>query len=352
MPAALEYTYTNFLKCQPINFKGTEGVVGLTQWFKKMESIFHISNCTKTLKKMMTDKYCPRGEIKKLEIEVWNLKVKESNEVKKYVGGLPDMIQGSVTASKPKKMQDAIEFATELMDQKIRALAEHQRIGEKKPYRGSKTLRPKCDYHHDGQCAPKVFTCFECGAQGHFKSNWLKLKNKNQENQAGNGNAMARAYVVGTVGTNPNSNVVMDFLEVFLKDLSGIPPTRQVELQIDLVPGVAHVARAPYRLAPSEMKELSDPLAPILALPEGAENFIVYCDALHKGLGVVLMQKEKVIAYASRQLKIHETNYTTHDLELGAVVFALKIRGTICIEQSVPCSLITKVCNTFLIRRN
>ncbi|GJY42995.1 putative reverse transcriptase domain-containing protein, partial [Tanacetum coccineum] len=64
---------------------------------------------------------------------------------------------------------------------------------------------------------------------------------------------------------------------------------------------------------------------PILALPEGAENFIIYCDALHKGLGDVLMQNEKVIAYASRQLKIHEKNYTTHDLELGTVVFALKI---------------------------
>ncbi|GJV92806.1 putative reverse transcriptase domain-containing protein [Tanacetum coccineum] len=65
--------------------------------------------------------------------------------------------------------------------------------------------------------------------------------------------------------------------------------------------------------------------APILALTEGNENFIVYCDASHKGLGAVLMQKEKVIAYASRQLKIHEKNYTTHDLELGAVVFALKM---------------------------
>ncbi|GJT40601.1 putative reverse transcriptase domain-containing protein [Tanacetum coccineum] len=65
--------------------------------------------------------------------------------------------------------------------------------------------------------------------------------------------------------------------------------------------------------------------APILALPQGAENFIVYCDASHKGLGAVLMQNKKVIAYASRQLKIHEKNYTTHDLELGTVVFALKI---------------------------
>ncbi|GKC54177.1 putative reverse transcriptase domain-containing protein [Tanacetum coccineum] len=65
--------------------------------------------------------------------------------------------------------------------------------------------------------------------------------------------------------------------------------------------------------------------APILALPEGSEDFIAYCDASKKGLGVVLMQRENVIAYASRQLKIHEKNYTTHDLELGAVVFALKI---------------------------
>ncbi|GJS76581.1 putative reverse transcriptase domain-containing protein [Tanacetum coccineum] len=152
----------------------------------------------------------------------------------------------------------------------------------------------------------------------------------------------------------------------------GLPPTRQVEFQIDLVPGVAPVARAPYRLAPSEMKELSEKLkelsdkgfirpsssswgapvlfvkkkdgsfrmcidyreltildseepAPILALPEGSEDFIAYCDASKKGLGAVLMQREKVISYASRQLKIHEKNYTTHDLELGAVVFALKI---------------------------
>ncbi|GJX53911.1 putative reverse transcriptase domain-containing protein [Tanacetum coccineum] len=103
--------------------------------------------------------------------------------------------------------------------------------------------------------------------------------------------------------------IVRDFLEVFPEDLPGIPPTRQVEFQIDLVPGVAPVARAPYRLAPSEMKELSDQLQ----------------ELSDKGLGVVLMQNEKVIAYASRQLKIHEKNYMTHDLELGTVVFALKI---------------------------
>ncbi|GKE11125.1 putative reverse transcriptase domain-containing protein [Tanacetum coccineum] len=76
--------------------------------------------------------------------------------------------------------------------------------------------------------------------------------------------------------------------------------------------------------------------ASILALPEGSENFVVYCDASHKGLGAVLMPNEKVIAYAFRQLKIHKKNYTTHDLELGAVVITLKtwrhyLYGTKCI---------------------
>ncbi|GJY83355.1 putative reverse transcriptase domain-containing protein [Tanacetum coccineum] len=179
--------------------------------------------------------------------------------------------------------------------------------------------------------------------------------------------------------------LAQDFPKVFLEDLPGLPPTQQVEFQIDLVLGVAPVARTPYRLAPSELQELSTQLqdvsnkgfirpsfskiakpmtkltqknvkfdwsekaeaafqllkqrlcsAPILALPEGSENFVVYCNASRKGLGAVLMQREKVIAYASCQLKIYEKNYTTRDLELGAVVFALKmwrhyLYGTKCV---------------------
>ncbi|GKB52019.1 putative reverse transcriptase domain-containing protein [Tanacetum coccineum] len=76
--------------------------------------------------------------------------------------------------------------------------------------------------------------------------------------------------------------------------------------------------------------------AHILSLPKGIEDFVVYCDASIKGFRAVLMQREKMIAYASRQLKKHEENYTTHDLELGAVVFALQLwrhylYGTKCI---------------------
>ncbi|GKB77457.1 reverse transcriptase domain-containing protein [Tanacetum coccineum] len=256
---ARECTYQDFMKCQPLYFKGTEGVVELTQWFERMETVFRISNCSvdnqikfstctllagaltwwnshvrivgqdvayamtwTDLRKKMTDKYCPRNEMKKLEVELWNLKVKgtdvtgynqrfqelallcvrmfpkESDKVERYVGGLPDMIQGSVVASKPKTMQEATEMASELMDKKINTIAERQaenkrkfkntsrnnqnqqqqenkrqntgraytiRSGDKKSYAGSKPLCPKCNYNHNGPCAPK---CYKCNKFGHL----------------------------------------------------------------------------------------------------------------------------------------------------------------------------------------
>nr|GEX64569.1 hypothetical protein [Tanacetum cinerariifolium] len=126
----------------------------------------------------MTDKCCPRGEIKKLEVEMWNLKVKESDKIEKYIGGLPDMIYRSVMASKPKTMQYAIEFTTELMDKKISTLTERQAgnkrklnnnnqyqqppkkqcvaiaytagSGKRKEYAGTLSLCNKCKFHHNG----------------------------------------------------------------------------------------------------------------------------------------------------------------------------------------------------------
>nr|GEU59831.1 putative reverse transcriptase domain-containing protein [Tanacetum cinerariifolium] len=168
-PPARECTYQDFMKCKTLYLKCTKGVVELTQWFKRMETVFHISNCTmenqikfatytllgsaltwwnshvKTvgpdvayamtytnLKKKMTDEYCPRGKIKKLEVELWNLKVKESDKIERYISGLPDMIHGSVMSFKPMTMQDAIEFTTKLVDKKISTFAERQAENKRK----------------------------------------------------------------------------------------------------------------------------------------------------------------------------------------------------------------------------
>ncbi|GJV68908.1 putative reverse transcriptase domain-containing protein, partial [Tanacetum coccineum] len=613
-----------------------------------METVFHISNCPeksqvkyatctllnnalswwnshkrtigtdaafsmswRELMKLMTEVYCPRSEIKKMETELWNLTVKkldlaaytqrfqeltmlytkmvpeEEDRVEWYIRGLPDNIQGNVIAAEPTRLQDAVQIANNLMDQKLKGYA--------------------CKLHHKGPCTVRYGKCnkvghltqdCKCGRQGHFRSDYPKLKDQNRRNKAGNkngvGKARGKAYVLGGGDANSDSNVVkghpfninlmpielgsfdaiigMDWLtnhhamivcdenvvripygdevlivqgdggEVFLEDLPGLPSTRQVEFQIDLVPGAAPVARDPNRLASSELQELSTQLqelsdkgfirpssspwgAPILfvkkkdgsfrmcidycelnkltvknryPLPriddlfdqlqgssihskinlrsgyhqlrvrdedipktafrtryghydfqvmpfgltnaltvfmnlmnrvckpyldkfmiffiddiliyskskeeheehlklilellkkeelyvkfskcdfwlskvqflghvidsegihmdpakiesikdwespktlteirqfigfagyyrrfiEGSENFVVYCDASHNGLDAVLMQKERVIAYASRQLKIHEKIYTTHDLELGAIAFALKM---------------------------
>ncbi|GJX68765.1 putative reverse transcriptase domain-containing protein [Tanacetum coccineum] len=242
----------------------------------KIELVFHISNCAvenqvefatctflgnaltwwnshmktvtqdvayamdwKTLKKMMTFKYYPRGEIKKLKIELWNLKVKGSDvvsytlrfqelalmcgrmfheeleEVEKYVGGLPDMIQGNVMSYQPKMMEKAIEFANDQIDQKVLTITERQaehkrklefnagnnqgyqqqkkrqntgraytaRPGEKRDYTGSLPLCTKCNYHHKGPCAHR---CNKCKKIGHLARNCRSSGPNGNNNNHGN----------------------------------------------------------------------------------------------------------------------------------------------------------------------
>ncbi|GKB20895.1 hypothetical protein Tco_0854818 [Tanacetum coccineum] len=234
----------------------------LTWWNSHVKTVGHdaaYGMTWKTLRKMMTDKYYPRSEIKKLEMEIWNLKVKEtdvlsynqcfqeftlmcrrmfpeeSDEVEKYVRGLLDMIQGSVMASKPKTMQDAIEFATKLMDQKANmARAYSARPSEKKEYAGTLPLCNKCKLHHNGPCTikcanfqkvghltrdcrslttasnQKTLTCYECGNQGHYMSDFLELKNQNHGNQTGGTEARGMVYALGGGETNQDPNNMED----------------------------------------------------------------------------------------------------------------------------------------------
>nr|GEZ42116.1 Gag-Pol polyprotein [Tanacetum cinerariifolium] len=176
---------------------GTEGVVGLSRWFENMESVFHISGCGpdvkyamtwETLKKKITEKYCPRGEIKKLEIELWNLKEK----VDKYIGGLPDNIHENVMSARPKTLDKTIKLANDLMDQKLRTYAERQ----------IENKRRADDASRNNHGVQNTGTCFECGEPGHIKKNCPKLKNN------GNGGARGKAYVSGGGDTNPESNTV------------------------------------------------------------------------------------------------------------------------------------------------
>ncbi|GKD85938.1 putative reverse transcriptase domain-containing protein [Tanacetum coccineum] len=194
------------------------------------------------LKKKMTDKYCPQGEIKKLEIELWNLKID------KYISGIPDNIYGNVKSSRPKTLDETIELANDLMDQKLRTYVERQtdnkrkaddasrnnhgyqqqplkrqnvakvyNIGsdKKNPYGGS---LPKssgntnvANTQKGNGANPKGNGCFECGAPRHFKRDCPKLKNKD----GGNGSAQGWVYAVGNAekkgnaSRDPDSNVVM-----------------------------------------------------------------------------------------------------------------------------------------------
>nr|GEU48028.1 retrotransposon protein, putative, Ty3-gypsy subclass [Tanacetum cinerariifolium] len=190
---------------------------------------------------------------------------KEIDKVERYVDGLPDMIHGSVMATKPKTMQDAIEFATELMKKRstlglnIRLITKENLMTPPRTtitnLTRDKTLE---ELMLQGMVTGEHMKGLDlCVPNGHFKRECPKLKNNNNRaNQVRNAKAQAKVYTVGKAGANPVNNVVT----VFPEDLPGIPPTRQVEFRIDLIPHTALVAWAPYRLAPSEMKELAEQL--------------------------------------------------------------------------------------------
>nr|GEV58616.1 hypothetical protein [Tanacetum cinerariifolium] len=239
--------YTDFMKCHPLNFKGNKGVVSLTRWIEKMESVFNISGCAIE----------NQGEVKKLEIELWNSKVKgndvptytnrfqeltlictkfvanENEKIDKYISGLPDSIYGNVKSSKPRTLDETIELTNDLMDQKLRTYAErsdnkrkaddtsrsnhgHQQqpfkkqnvakvynmgTGERKPYDGSFPKCTKCQRHHNGPCTQK---CHKCNKVGHFARDCRSSGNAN----VANAQRVRNAEKNENAPKNPDLNVV------------------------------------------------------------------------------------------------------------------------------------------------
>ncbi|GJV77960.1 reverse transcriptase domain-containing protein [Tanacetum coccineum] len=244
-----ECTFHDFVKCQSLNFKGTKGVVGLTRWFEKMETIFHIRNCperyqvkyaTCTLlnsaltwwnahkRSIGVDVAFAMSwrEVMKLMTEFTMFCTKmvheEEDRLKKFIGSLSDNIQGNVIAVEPMRLQDATRIANNLMDRKL------------KDYAAKRPCTVKCGTsnkvgHMTRDCmnavaatatqrAPivnqRVGTCFECGSQGHFRKDRPTLKNPNRGNKTGNktNEATEKAYVLGGGEVNPDSNVVTGLL--------------------------------------------------------------------------------------------------------------------------------------------
>ncbi|GJW74121.1 putative reverse transcriptase domain-containing protein [Tanacetum coccineum] len=224
--ATRECTYLDFMKCEPLNFKGTEGVVELTQWIEKMETVFRISNCSvenqikfstctllgnaltwwnsHELKVKGTDVIGYNQRFQELALLCGRMFPEESDKIEKYVGGLPDMIHRSVVASKPKTMQEATEMAIEVMDKRIRTFAD--RTVEKKQYGGSKPYAHNVIFTMMVRVLPNATNATKLVILPVI----VELKNNNNRgNQVRGGNASAKVYAVRHAGTNPNSNVVM-----------------------------------------------------------------------------------------------------------------------------------------------
>ncbi|GJY09867.1 putative reverse transcriptase domain-containing protein [Tanacetum coccineum] len=393
--------YADFMKCQPLNFKGTEGIVGLTRWIEKMESVFNISGCA--IENHVKFATCTllgaaltwwNSQIRTLGpyaySMTWQFVANETKKVDKYISGLPDNIYGNVKSARPKTLDETIELANDLMDQKLRSYAERDCLKLKNKDGGNGSAqgwvyavgnaekKGNASRDSDSNVVTGTFLLnnrytsilFDTGADRSFISfvfsslidiaqtpleisydveladrkivgvdtimrgytlnflnhpfnidlmpvelgsfdviigmDWLRrchavivcdeklvrVPYGNETlifrgNESNNGResrlaiiscSKAQEYMakgcqifLAHISTKKEGDkskgkqlndvpIVRDFPEVFPEDLPGLPLARPEEFQIDLIPGAVPVAQPPYRLAPSEMKELSEQL--------------------------------------------------------------------------------------------
>nr|GEU87148.1 hypothetical protein [Tanacetum cinerariifolium] len=434
-PVARECMYQDFMKCQPLNFKGTKGVVGLIRWFEKTKTVFHISNCAK--------KYQVKGDANPDSNVIMGMFLLNNY----YAFVLFDL--GADRSFVSTTFSTLLDITPDTLDVSYAVELANERIYETNTILRGCTLG-LLGHPFNIDLMPVEISSFDVIIVMDWLANhhaMIVCDDKIMQIPYGDEVLIVQARVMKKEAEDNLEDKRLDDMPTvrdFQEDLPRLPPTRQVEFQIDLVPGAApgfirpsssprgasvlfvkkkdgsfwmcinyrklnkltvknryllsriddlfnqlHGSRVyskinlrsgyqqlrvqeedvlktafrtryghyefkvmPFGLTntPTSKEEHTEHLklileflkkeelyakflkcdfgcqsAPILALPEGSENFMVYCDASRKGLGAMLMQGEKFIAYASRQLKIHEKNYTTHNLKLGAVVFALKM---------------------------
>ncbi|GJU66233.1 putative reverse transcriptase domain-containing protein [Tanacetum coccineum] len=241
-PVVRECTYQDFMKCQPLNFKGTEGVVGLIRWFEKMETIFHISNCPekyqvkyatctllksaltwwnshkrtigtdaefamswRELMKLTVELYCPRTEIQNMESKLWNL-IAKNNDLAAYTQRFQEltMLCTKMVSEEEDRVEKFIGGPCTVRCRK------YNKVGHLT--RDCKATISTTSNQRGKVMNQKVLTCFECGKQGYYRSDCPMLKDQNRgnktRNKSGIGEASGKAYVLGGGDANPNSNIV------------------------------------------------------------------------------------------------------------------------------------------------
>ncbi|GJZ62344.1 putative reverse transcriptase domain-containing protein [Tanacetum coccineum] len=292
--ATRECTYPYFMKCQPLNFKGTEGVVELTQWVEKMETVFRISNFALTWWKTHV-KIVGHDAAYGIGFVVAGGDFENRNSelmIRKSILLLSVRRTFIERQTENKRKQDNNQQQQPQNKRQNTGMAYAIGTGEKKLYGGSKPLCPKSPANANtannqrGTEIGQKPTFYECGAQGHFKRECPKLKNNNNRgNTAGNVNALVKVYAVGHAGTNPDSNVVTG---TFLLN------NRYASILFDLVP-----------------------IRKIIRNPWGNETLIVHGDGSNRGntARLYIISYTKTQEYMLKGCLVFLANVTTKETE-------------------------------------
>ncbi|GJY08736.1 putative reverse transcriptase domain-containing protein [Tanacetum coccineum] len=320
----------------------------LTWWNSHVMTVTHDVAYSMTwvdLKKKMTDKYCPRNEMKKLETELWNLKVigtdlvkynqrfqelarlcvrmfpEESDKIERYVGGLPDMIHGNIVAPKPKTMQEAIEMATKLMDKRVSTIAERQAKNKRKFENTSRSNQNQQQQQNKRQNTGRAL----------FQEQLKELSDKDFIRPS---SSPWGAPVLFFKKKDGSFRMCIDYRELNKLTVKNRYPLPRIDDLFDQLQGSSVYSKIDLSLGYHQLRVREEDIPKTAfrtryghyefqVMPFGLTNApAVFMDLMNR---VCKPYLDKFVIVFIDDILIYSKNYTTHDLELGAVVFALKI---------------------------